>query len=190
MRLRGALEKWASGVLGVVCVFLLVNLVWHKGVRAGSVRPTLTASRATEVQKTHVAKPAPKDDDLSKYDSQLKLDELREFQTRPKPEIGRSPFEYPAPPPPPAPPPNPNPPGPALPPPPPPIPVTMIGYSEKAGGVKEAVLEDKDDIYVVHEGDTFDRRYQVTKITPVTVEIVDQTTRQTAQLPLVVPPNQ
>jgi len=188
MRLRGALEKWASGVLGMVCVLLLLNLVWHNVVRAGSPKPSLVRQREPEVRKVLLAQPEVKDD-LSKYDSQLKTDQLREILARPKVEIERSPFAYPAPPKPPTPAPGPTP-GPAAPPPPPPIPFTMIGYSEKTGGVKEALLEDKDDIYVVHEGDTFAKKYQVTKISPGTVEIVDQETRQTAQLPLVTPPNQ
>jgi len=189
MRIRGALEKWASGMLGVVCVLLLVNLVWNKGVRAGSPRPSLTASRPPEVRKIQLPPPDLKDD-LSKYDSQLKVDQLKELQARPKPEVERSPFEYPAPPKPPTPPVKEV--GPAPPAPIPPLVVSlkMIGYSEKAGGVKEAMLEDKDDIYVVHEGDTCAKQYQVTKITPVSVEIVEQQSRQTAELPLVTPPNQ
>ncbi len=189
MRMRGALEKLASGVLGMVCVLLLVNLVWYKGVRAGAPRPTLTAPRATEVQKIALMPPGAKDD-LSKYDSQLKLDQLKELQARPKPEIDRSPFEYPAPKPPPAAPGSEKAAGPPPPPPPPPIPLKLIGYSEKAGGVKEAVIEDTDDIYVVHEGESFGKHYRVTKITPATVEILDETTRQTAQLPLATPPGQ
>jgi hypothetical protein len=183
------LEKWASGVLGAVCVLLLVNLVWHNVVRAGSPTPAPVVRRAPEERKV-LAPPAHVKDDLSKYDAQLETDQLKAIQARPKPDIPRSPFEYPAPPKPAAGPGSDKPAGPPAPPPPPPIPFTMIGYSEKAGGMKEALLESKDDIFVVHEGETFANKYQVTKITPSTVEIVDQETRQTAQMPLVAPPSQ
>jgi len=191
MRLRSALEKWASGVLGMVCVLLLVNLVWHNVVRAGSPKPSLSEQRDQQARKASPPQAAPPVyNDLSKYDSQIKTGELKQIQSRPKVDIERSPFAYPAPP---------KPPqtvtpvekqGPPPPPPPPPIPLTMIGYSEKAGGVKEALLEDKDDIYVVHEGETVNKKYQITKINATSVEIVDSESRQTAQLPLVTPPNQ
>jgi hypothetical protein len=189
MRFRGAIEKLASGVLGMVCVLLLVNLVWYKGVRAGAPKPSLTASHAPEVRKIPTPTPGTKDE-LSKYDPELKLDLLKDLQGRPMPEINRNIFEYPAPPPPPKPEVDNSHPTPPAPPPPPPITLKLIGYSEKAGGVKEAVIEDTDDIYVVHEGDTFAKKYHVLRITPVTVDVLDDSTRQTAQLPLATAPNQ
>jgi len=188
MRIRGALEKWASGVLGVTCALLLVNLVWHKGVRAGGAKPSLPATHTLEVRRIPLTSPGTKNE-LSRYDPQIKLDELKNLQARPMPEIERNLFEFPVPKPP-APSVTSQPAGPALPPPPPPISLKFIGYSEKAGGVKEAVIEDAEDIYVVHEGDKFAKNYQILKITPLTVDVLDETTRQTAQLPLATAPSQ
>src|SRR5271169_6518272 len=172
MKIKGEVSKWASGVLGAVCLMLAVNLLWHNGVRAGgSPKPTLPPVHTPEERRTKLAPPAVKDE-LSKYDSEIKLELLTDIQSRPLPEIERNPFEFPPPPKPkeiivttvPQPPP---------PPPPPPMPFKMIGYSEKAGGVKEAIVEDADDIYVVHEGETFAKKYRVNKITPTSSEIVD-----------------
>jgi hypothetical protein len=57
-----------------------------------------------------------------------------------------------------------------------------LGYSEK-NGRQEAFVSDDDQTYVVHEGETFAQRYHVLKITPQFVEISDETTHQTVQLP-------
>jgi len=134
-----------------------------------------------------LAPPAARDE-LSRYDSEIKLELLTDIQSRPLPTIERNPFEFPPakkapeapvyvgrklPPPPP---------------PPPPMPFKMIGYSEKTGGVKEAIIEDAEEIYVVHEGETFAKRYRVNKITPTSAEIVDTSSGQTAQLPIVAAP--
>ena len=188
MRIKGEVTKWASGVLGAVCLVLAVNLVWHNGVRAGGVpKPTLPPVHTPLIRRITLAPPAVKEE-LSRYDSEIKLDLLTDIQSRPLPEIERNPFEFP-----------PartvsgpvEPTGPQLPPPPPPpppMPFKLIGYSEKAGGLKEAIIEDAEEIYVVHEGETFAKKYRVNKITPTMAEIVDTASGQTAQLPIAVAP--
>jgi hypothetical protein len=59
-----------------------------------------------------------------------------------------------------------------------------LGYTEKSPGVPEAIVTDDDQIYIVHEGETFARKYRVLKITPTGVEVEDETTQQKARLPI------
>ena len=126
-------------------------------------------------------------DELSRYNSLVKLDLLKEFEERPLPELKRNPFEFvavptqvsrvqtagetSAPPPPPA---------------PPPVTLKVMGYSEGVGGVKEAMVSDEDQVFVVHAGDSVGARYKVIKITPTAVTVEDATLHQTVDLP--VPP--
>ncbi len=63
---------------------------------------------------------------------------------------------------------------------PPPAPLTFkpLGYVEKAGGQLEAIILQENEVQVVHIGDLVSGRYQITKITPDSVEAVDETTVQ------------
>jgi hypothetical protein len=176
-------EKWALGILGLVCLGLLVLL--FKQIFSPNVVQVSAAPRAS-VQESH-ALVRQKDgaglavrDDLARYNPQLNLDLLNQIESRPLPESSRNPFEYP-------PPPKPktiNTAGAAPPPPPPPptLPLKAIGYSVRAGNVPEAVVTDDQDIYVVHAGETFAKRYRVLSLTPNKIEIQDATTQQTVQL--------
>jgi Tfp pilus assembly protein PilP len=126
-------------------------------------------------------------DELSRYDPLVKLDLLKEFEDRPLPELNRNPFEFvagrvqaspvqtaaaePAP----------TPPAP-----PPPVTLKPMGYSEGKGGVKEAMVSDEDQVFVVHEGDSVGTRYKVIKITPTVITVEDAALHQTVDLP--VPP--
>ncbi len=184
MKLTSHIEKIASGILGAVCLLLLVNLVLDfGGVRAGGTRPTVSTgvpptSRGQALSRRTL-------DDLSRYDPVVKLDVLEEFQSRPLPQFSRNPFALETPraaarpgPEAAAPPPPSEPAGPA------PVPLTALGFAEKAGGVREAYVSDGEDIYVVHEGDTFAKRFKVLKITPAFVEVEDEALRRTIQLPI------
>jgi hypothetical protein len=54
--------------------------------------------------------------------------------------------------------------------------VRPIGYVEKAGGEKEAIVEFLDQVYLVHEGELFADKYRVLRVTPTAVEIVEERT--------------
>ena len=62
----------------------------------------------------------------------------------------------------------------------PPAPASFkpLGYVEKAGGRVEAIVSQDDHIYVVHAGELFADKYRVLKISPDSVEAVDETTVQ------------
>ncbi len=192
MKSTGHIEKWGAGVLGAVSLALLVNLVLqiNRG-HAGNRRPRATTpSRAKATthpgSKARAGKQtAP--DELSRYDPVVKLDLLKEFEERPLPDLDRNPFEFVAAPVKAA-------PGqPAVvaqaaapPPPPPPVSLKPMGYSEGKGGIKEAMVSDEDQVFVVHEGDSIGTRYKVIKITPTVITVEDATTHQSVDLP--VPP--
>ena len=192
MKATGHIEKWGAGVLGAVSLALLVNLVLqiNRG-RAGETRPRATTPpRAKATTLPGPKAPAGKrrvSDELSRYDPVVKLDLLKEFEERPLPEMDRDPFEFVA-----------APakaapgqtaaagPAAAQPPPPPPVTLKPMGYSEGKGGVKEAMVSDEDQVFVVHEGDSIGTRYKVIKITPTVITVEDATIHQTVDLP--VPP--
>jgi hypothetical protein len=45
---------------------------------------------------------------------------------------------------------------------------------EKAGGEKEAIVEVLGQVYLVHEGELFAEKYRALKVTPSSVEIVEE----------------
>jgi hypothetical protein len=190
MMATGHIKNWGVGVLGVVSLALLVNLVLQidRG-RAGDTRPrAATPLRAKATTRPSAKAPAGKQkvsDELSRYDPVVKLDLLKELEERPLPELDRNPFEFVG--------------GPAIaapaktastvpaaaaPPPPPPVTLKPMGYSEGKGGVKEAMVSDEDQLFVVHEGDSIGTRYKVVKITPTVITVEDATIHQTVDLPV------
>jgi hypothetical protein len=191
MKVTGNIEKWGAGVLGAVSLVLLVNLVLqlNRGHRGGT-RPgarTPPHGKASTLPGAQAAAGKQRiSDELSRYDPLVKLDLLKEFEDRPLPELARNPFEFVA--------------APAhrspvqtavaapasAPPPPPPVTLKPMGYSEGKGGVKEAMVSDEDQVFVVHEGDSVGTRYKVIKITPTVITVEDATLHQTVDLP--VPP--
>ena len=54
--------------------------------------------------------------------------------------------------------------------------VRPIGYVEKSGGEKEAIVEFQDQVFLVHEGELFAAKYRVLRVTAVSVEIVEEPT--------------
>jgi hypothetical protein len=190
MKATGHIEKWGAGVLGAVALALVVHLVlqFSRG-RAEDVRPKATIPPHAKATTHPVAKaPSGKQrisDELSQYDLVVKLDLLKQLEDRPLPEMELNPFEFVAtstqhggssatpPGPPPAPPP----------PPPPPVTLKPMGYSEGKGGVKEAMVSDEDQLFVVHEGDSIGTRYKVIKITPTVITVQDATIHQAVDLP-------
>jgi hypothetical protein len=184
MRVRSQFEKWATGFLGVVCLLLVLNLTFRNGVKAGASRATLP-SRVVPAAARSQALADRVADELARYDPGVRLDLLRELQNRPLPKLTRNPFEFEARPTPPTPPESVGAPAtPAQPPPPAPPPLKAMGYTEKAGGVHEAIITDDQEIYIVHEGDTIAQRFRVLKISPSAVEVDDGTTHQTVRLPI------
>jgi len=178
---KGQLEKWAAGFLAVVCALLILNLVMRGGSRAGSTRKAASATPSGGRGRASTARSV---DELARYDPGIHLDQLKELESRPLPKLERNPFalvthEAPkqeqagA-----------SAPAPAKPAPPPPPPVKAVGYSEQAGGLREAIVMAEDQIFVVHEGETFAKRYHVVTISPSQVEITDETTHQSVRLPV------
>lgn len=72
---------------------------------------------------------------------------------------------------------------PPAPPPPPPVPFQALGFSQSLQGQLEAYLATSDQIFVVHQGDAFDKSYRVLKITPGMIEIEDDLLHRTIGLP-------
>lgn len=178
---KARLDRWFSAALGLVCLLIVAYLIRYSGVWAqASPSPAKPGGALSASPRGRERR-----DELAQFDPTVKLQLLNELQSRPAPHFSRNPFEYPAsrlPPPAPV-VTTPSPPPTPVPPPPPPI--KALGFMEKAGGVREAtVTDDADDIYVVHENETFANRYKVLKITPTVIEIEDTTTQQTLQLPV------
>lgn len=182
MKLNSDAKKVTSVVLGAVCLGLLINLVQSsRTVRAGGARTPQPPPAAAKRHAPGTA-PHPRSEPPSSDDPELRLDLLKEIQSRPEAKLVRNPFEFEPlrvdprvakeaqPPPPP-------------PPPPPPLPIKALGYSEKAGGVREAYVTDDDQVYVVHDGESFGAHFKVMKISPQFIEIEDSTTHQRAELP-------
>lgn len=184
-RLSKRTERWAIGSLGVVCLVLVVSLAWK--IFNTSVPPINAAQSAASPdlppgpRRPAASRPAARDE-LAKYDPTLNLALLKQIESQPLPESSRNPFEYPPPPAPPV--EKTRVQTPVAPPPPPPPPIKAIGYSLKAGNVAEAVVADEEEIYVVHVGDTFGKRYHVLAISPDRVDIEDSQTQQTVHLPI------
>lgn len=185
MTAKSQLEKWATGLLGLVCLLLVLNLALRSGVKAGASRATLPASGASPATSRSQALSDRVADELAGYDPGVRLDLLKQLQSRPLPKVARNPFEFEAKP---APATQPEsaatPPAAAQPPQPSALPLTAVGYTEKAGGVREAIVSDDQEIYILHEGETFAKRFRVLKISPSAVEVDDDTTHQTIRLPI------
>jgi len=175
-------EKWASIVLGVVCLGLALNLMFRGGVGSGKEKPAQAPARIADKPQPE-PRPVAVKDDLSRYDPEVKLDLLSELQEKSLPSIERNPFEFPKPKPiPPA--IGPQLPRPVAPPSPESLAIKLVGYSQKENGIREGIISGEDGIFIVHEGETFDKRYKVNKLTATMVEIYDDTTRQTVEMPM------
>jgi hypothetical protein len=182
MTAKSQLEKWATGLLGLVCLLLVLNLALRSGVKAGASRTTLPAGRVSLATSRPQALSDRVADELARYDPAVRLDLLKELQSRPLPKMARNPFEFEAKPAPVAEPQSAA--APAQPPQPPAPPLKAVGYTERAGGVREAIVSDDQEIYVVHEGETFAKRFRVLQISPSVVEVDDDATHQTIRLPI------
>jgi len=203
MKPSGQMQRWGVGVLGAVSLLLIVNLVvqynrFQSGIKPHAVKTRPLAKAGAPVgARTAVGKqPArPKaPDDLSIYDSIVKLDLMKEYEDRPLPESHRDPFEFvevhapvrvqtvgaaPAP---------------VQAPPPPPLNLKVMGYTEGKGAPDEAMVElcaascenssPDDQVLVVHAGEPVGSRYKVIKITPTVVTVEDAAIHQTVDLPV------
>jgi len=58
-----------------------------------------------------------------------------------------------------------------------------LGYVEKAGGEREAIVEFGDQVYLVHEGELFAEKFRVLKVSPSSVEIVEELTEASSASP-------
>lgn len=178
---KSQVEKWAAGVLGLVCLLLVLNLVLRSGMKVGASRATLPARVSLPVTRSRAVADRVADE-LARYDPEVRLNLLKELQSRPLPKLARNPFEFEAKPAPPTQPATAAPAVPAQPPAPPPL--KAVGYTEQTGGVREAIVSDDQQIYIIHEGESFANRFRVLKISPSAVEVGDDTTHQTIRLPI------
>ena len=104
MKLPAGINKWGSGVLGVVSLLLVANLVaQYRAMQPGNSRahaaPASAPPTRAEKASSHAA------DDLAQYDPDVHFDALKALDSRPLPDEDRNPFEFvggAAPPPPPA----------------------------------------------------------------------------------------
>ena len=182
MKKREQLSKWAVGVLGVVCLVLLVNLVRSfRQVRAGTARAAGSVTVAAGKTQARSSSPAGVSG-LSRYDPELNLELLKKLQSRPLLPIGRDPFAFESPAPPraaasPA-------PQAAAPAPPPPPPLKAMGYADMPGGVREAYVSYEDQVYSVQEGDTIANKFKVLKVSPTQVEVEDASSKEKLKLPI------
>jgi hypothetical protein len=55
--------------------------------------------------------------------------------------------------------------------------VNTLGYVEKAGGEKEAIVEVLGQVYLVHEGELFAEKYRALQVTSSSVKIVEESTK-------------
>jgi len=58
-----------------------------------------------------------------------------------------------------------------------------LGYVEKAGGEKEAIVEFRDQVYLVHEGELFAEKFRALRVTASSVEIVEELTEASSAFP-------
>lgn len=187
MKLSSRAEKWGTGLLGLVSLVLLVNLFIPSGTRVGASRPATPPTAARREGGSQAPAANKGFGDLVRYDPTVHLDTLKEIRERSLPELNRNPFEFP-----PERPPEreiagtPTSTGPGAPsaPPVPRVPLKALGFTEKSGGMREAIVTDDDQIFIVHEGETFARRFRVVRISPTMVELEDDTTHQSIRLPI------
>jgi hypothetical protein len=59
--------------------------------------------------------------------------------------------------------------------------VNTLGYVEKAGGEKEAIVEVLGRVYLVHEGELFAEKYRALQVTPSSVKIVEESTEASSR---------
>ena len=191
MRPRQRLKKWIVAGLAVVCVVMLFNVISDIRESAGEAyhaqKPV--AAPHARLQKAPARNPAK----LRDLDPNLQVDTLKEYLSRPFPDVVRNPFDFGA---------VPVSPagrasgdgvsiapggGPAVPQQ-PQVSIQAIGYSEPARVGSEAYVADEDQVYVVHKGDVVDKRYTILRITPTHVEVLDGASGETTQLSI--PPAQ
>jgi hypothetical protein len=58
-----------------------------------------------------------------------------------------------------------------------------LGYVERASGEKEAIVEFRDQVYLVHEGELFAGKFRVLQVSSSSVEIVEELTEASAASP-------
>lgn len=189
MNRREGLKKLTVVGLAVVCVVLVFNVI--SDINKSSAESSRPSEPAVQPVR-HLKKiPIKGGGELKNIDPNLQVDTLKEYLAKPLPENTRNPFDFAA---------VPIAPtaaghspgaagslgaagGPAIPPK-PQVSIQVIGYAEKAGIGGEAYLADEDQVFVVHKGDVVEKRYTILRIFPTQVEILDNASGETAQLPI------
>ncbi|MBI4167112.1 MAG: hypothetical protein HY508_15410 [Acidobacteria bacterium] len=178
-------EKWITAGLGLVALVLVVNMVFRGKPAPNQIKGATAAKPSTASPKKEQSQRAW--EELTRYDPALSLEELKSIQERPEAKLKRNPFEFvaretSAAPVPDGPAPAPTTPQPPAAPAPPPL--KAVGYTQSGGGPGEAFVTLQDELYVVHEGESFAKRFRVNKLSPAAVEVFDETTQQTIRLPI------
>ena len=93
MNLPSGSQKWMLGLLAIVAAGLAGNLVWqYRKMQPGTTQAQVVAVNATHRRPgnalTHAA------DDLSKYDPDVHLGDLKNLDSRPLPDEDRDPFQF------------------------------------------------------------------------------------------------
>lgn len=177
-------EKWITAGLGLVAVILVANMVF-RGNRRPDATQVAAPARGPASPSQGVAADR-QSAELTRYDPALRMDAFNEIQKRPPATVKRNPFEFvprevaAAP----APAPTGSAPAPQAPAAPPPPPLKAVGYTQSAAGADEAFVTLQDELFIVHEGDTFAKRFRVQRLSPAAVEVLDETTQQIIRLPI------
>jgi hypothetical protein len=184
MKISAKVQKWASAGLGVVSLFLTVNLVIK--IRALDVKAPNPHS-VHIVYRTRTTKSSPaRTDDLAKFDPVVHVEILKECDARPLPDLHRNIYDFVTPPAPVAPPLQVavvQPLAPPPPPPPPPVLLKPVGYNGMKEGGNTALTILDDQVYLVHEGDVVAARYKILRIQSTGVTVQDAATHRTVNLP-------
>lgn len=191
MSRRTKVEKYGSIALAAACILLAFKLFSEI---SGDPMETAHAEDRPAQAATSAAASIKHGKTIGKLvnaDPDLEIQVLKEYTSRPLPSNTRDPFDFGATPvarslrgakgaaag-------GPGAGGAASPPPPPQIALRAIGYSFRAGVGGEAYLADGDQVYVVHKGNLLSKRYKILQITSSVVEVHDQSTGETVQLPI------
>lgn len=183
-----AQRRALTAALVVVCVLAAVRLIVEATSASGGSGNSTAAPAAVRTEAARDSSPArPGIPAPAGNDAQLRVDELKDLDSRPLPDFARNPFEFaPTPeqvkeaqdaknrelhPPPPA------------PPPPPAVPFKAMGYQQDGNGQRIAYLMDDQNTYVVRQGQQFGQRFKVLKISNASVEVEDESYHQIVQLP-------
>ena len=191
-------EKWASGILGVVSLLLILNLArvfttrWRQVLAPRVTAPTTKpAPRVARLSSPHLQEfdraPAAKtalqpsgEAAITTRNSHARKRAgrpvARAARVRPRVDARDHPaaakLRQAA-----APSATPVPPSPPV------VQLQSIGYVERADGTRQAAVAEGNRVFLVHEGDIFENHYRVLRVSPLSVEVADLATPPSDGMP-------